>query len=257
MAGWLQRRRHRAIRAAPFLDAWRDIIDANVAYVAVLPPDDREALFKDVQVFLAEKRFEGCGGQVITDEVRVTIAAQACVLLLHRDDDDCYPNLGTIVVYPSSFVVPGGHRDARGVVDEASQARLGESWSHEIVVLAWDSVRAGAKNAQDGDNVVLHEFAHQLDQDGDGNGAPILPTRAMYGPWARVLGQAYEDLLADIEQHHRTLLDPYGAKNPAEFFAVATETFFEKPHAMQRDQPALYAQLQAFYAQDPASLTGS
>lgn len=254
MFGWLRRRRRDAIRRRPLPDAWRAIIAKNVPYAALLPPEDREELAGHVQVFLAEKRFEGCGGLRITDEVRVTIAAQACVLLLHRTTD-YYPGLVSILVYPTTYVVPGGRRLQGGLVSEEAEARLGESWGDGVVVLVWDSVLAGAADVHDGHNVVLHEFAHQLDQEsGAGDGAPVLPRRSMYVAWARVLGREFDRLVLDTAHHHRGLIDRYGATNPAEFFAVATETFFEKPRQLRSKHPELYHQLSAFYGQDPASL---
>jgi Mlc titration factor MtfA (ptsG expression regulator) len=152
-------------------------------------------------------------------------------------------------------LVPGGQRTADGLVAEGSQARLGESWARDVVVLAWDSVLSGAADIHDGHNVVLHEFAHQLDQECNaGQGVPVLPRRSMYVAWARVLGQDFDQLVRDTEHHHRTLMDQYGATNPAEFFAVATETFFEKPLRLREKHPQLYSQLQQFYRQDPAAL---
>ncbi len=254
MFAWLRRRRRAAIRRREFPAAWRAIIGKNVPYVAHLPPGDREELFGHVQVFLAEKRFEGCGGLQITDEVRVTIAAQACVLLLHRQTDD-YPNLESILVYPSTYVVPGGRLRPDGLIEDGPQARLGESWTRDLVVLAWDSVLSGAADIHDGHNVVLHEFAHQLDQEsGAGDGAPALPRRSMYVAWARVLGHDFDELVRETQHHHREVLDQYGATNPAEFFAVATETFFEKPLQLRAKHPELYRLLQEFYHQDPAAL---
>jgi Mlc titration factor MtfA (ptsG expression regulator) len=254
MFAWLKERRLDAIRRRPFPAAWRETIEKNVPYVARLPPADQQELAEHVQVFLAKKHFEGCGGLEMTDEIRVTIAAQACVLLLHRDTA-CYPNLVSILVYPTTYVVPGGRRTADGLVEDEPQARLGESWTRDVIVLAWDSALSGAADVQDGHNVVLHEFAHQLDQEsGTANGAPVLPRRSMYGTWARVLGHDFDELVRDAARHHRTLIDRYGATNPAEFFAVATETFFEKPRALQSQHPALYQQLQQFYQQDPAAL---
>jgi Mlc titration factor MtfA (ptsG expression regulator) len=255
MFGWFKRRRRDAIRRRDFPAGWRATVEKNVPYAAALSPQDRQELFGHVQVFLAEKRFEGCGGLQITDEVRVTIAAQACVLLLHRQTD-YYPRLVSVLVYPSTYLVPGGARRGDGLPADAPQARLGESWARDVVVLAWDSVVAGASDIHDGQNVVLHEFAHQLDQeDGVGDGAPILARRSMYLAWARVLGHDFDQLVRDTERHHRTLIDRYGATNPAEFFAVATETFFEKPRQLKAKQPALYLQLQQFYQQDPAVLS--
>ncbi|MHB1844801.1 MAG: M90 family metallopeptidase [Deltaproteobacteria bacterium] len=254
MFGWLKRRRRAAIRRRAFPAAWRAIIEKNVPYVACLPPEDRRELLGHVQLFLAEKHFEGCGGLELTDEVRVTIATQACVLLLHRQTDD-YPGLTSILVYPSTYVVPGGRPRADGLIEEGPQARLGESWTRDLVVLAWDSVLSGAADIHDGHNVVLHEFAHQLDQESDGaNGAPRLPRRSMYVAWARVLGHDFEELVRETAQGHREVIDPYGATNPAEFFAVVTETFFEKPRQLRAKHPDLYRQLQEFYQQDPATL---
>jgi Mlc titration factor MtfA (ptsG expression regulator) len=255
MFAWLRHRRRRdALRRRPFPAEWRAFIEKNVPYVGCLPPEDREELLEYVQIFLAEKHFEGCGGLQITDEVRVTIAAQACVLLLHRQTE-VYPQLVSILVYPTTYLAPGGRHTADGLIDDGPQARLGESRARDVVVLAWDSVLSGAADIHDGHNVVLHEFAHQLDQEsGLGNGAPVLPRRSMYVAWARVLGHEFDQLVRDTELNHRTLIDQYGATNPAEFFAVVTETFFEKPRQLRSKHPELYLQLQQFYRQDPATL---
>lgn len=229
-------------------------MEKNVPMVARLPLDDRLELVGHVQVFLAEKRFEGCGGLTITDEVRVTIAAQACVLLLHRETD-YYPNLVSILVYPTTYLVREGRRTPEGLVAEGTEARLGESWARDVVVLAWDHVLSGAADIHDGHNVVLHEFAHQLDQENSaGSGAPTLPRRSMYVAWARVLGHDFDRLVRDVEHHHRTLIDRYGATNPGEFFAVVTETFFEKPRQLRTRHPELYDLFKTFYRQDPAEL---
>jgi Mlc titration factor MtfA (ptsG expression regulator) len=253
MFAWLRRRRRAAIRRRPIPDAWRALVERNIPYVGRLTPEDRAELFGLVQIFLAEKRFEGCGGLELTDEVRVTIAAQACILLLHRETED-YPKLTSILVYPTTYVVREGRRTAEGLVAEGPQARLGESWARDVVVLAWDSVLSGAADIHDGHNVVLHEFAHQLDQeDGGSDGAPTLPRRSMYVAWARVLGHDFDQLVRDVAHHHRTLIDRYGATNPAEFFAVVTETFFEKPRELRARHPELYALLQEFYRQDPGA----
>jgi hypothetical protein len=253
MFGWLRRRRRAAITRRPFPAEWDAVIAKNVPYAARLSREDRDALTRHVQIFLAEKHFEGCGGLEITDEVRVTIAAQACVLLLHLETDD-YPRLVSILVYPTTYVVTGGRRTPQGLVAEGPEARLGESWARDVVVLAWDSVLSGAADIHDGHNVVLHEFAHQLDQENaNGGGAPVLPRRSMYVAWARVLGHDFDQLVRDVARHHQTLIDRYGATNPAEFFAVVTETFFEKPARLRARHPELYAQLEGFYGQDPAA----
>jgi Mlc titration factor MtfA (ptsG expression regulator) len=253
MFRWLRRRRRKKIRARPFPDAWRGYMERHVPYVEMLTVAERAELEGHVQVFLEEKRFEGCGGLEMTDEIRVSIAAQACMLLLGRDTD-YYRGLGSILVYPSAYVATSTSSLAGGSVVESEQVRLGESWSTGQVVLSWDDVERGAADVRDGHNVVFHEFAHQLDGlNPASDGAPVLDKRSMYIAWARVLGAEYERLLDDIDRHRRTVLDSYGATNPAEFFAVASETFFEQPISLRRRHPELYDQLALFYKQDPAS----
>ena len=162
--------------------------------------------------------------------------------------------LESILIYPSTYVAHRREVMPGGVVIEGPEARLGESWLRGEVVLAWDSVLAGAADARDGKNVVFHEFAHQLDQEtGDADGAPVLPRRSMYIAWARVLGAEFDALVREAEQLHRTDIDRYGATNAAEFFAVVTEAFFEKPERLRERHPALYDQMRVFYRQDPAA----
>lgn len=245
-------RRKRAT-ARPFPAEWNAILERNFPLDARLPETDRMELRRRIQIFLLEKNFEGAGGLEMSDEIRVTIAAQACMLLLHRGDDD-YPRLSSIVVYPSAYRVHAREQSEFGAVTEVEQVRLGEAWNVGAVVLSWNDVRYGAADFHDGHNVVLHEFAHQLDMENNAaDGAPVLPRRSMYVAWARVLGKEYEHLQRAVAHHHRTVMNAYGATNPAEFFAVATETFFEKPLALRAKHPELYEQLQEFYAQDPSS----
>lgn len=249
---WSHRRRA-ALQQKPFPAEWRAIIDANVPYLRRLPEADHRELEGHIQVFLAEKRFEGAGGLELTDEIRVTIAAQACLLLLRRESD-YYPDLMSIVVYPRAFVVKNMQMEG-GIVTESHQVRLGESWDRGLVVLSWDSVRHGASDIRDGQNVVLHEFAHQLDQAyGPSDGAPELPCQSLYTAWARVLGKEYEALIDAVDRNRKTVMDDYGATSPPEFFAVATETFFEKPLQLRGRHPELYEQLKLYYQQDPATL---
>ena len=248
-----KKKRREEQQRTPLPESFRAIIAKNVPYVAHLSSADRDELYGHVQVFLAEKSFEGCGGLELTDEIRVTIAAQACVLLLHRETD-YYPELDSIVVYPHAYIAKGTRSRIGNVVLESEQARLGESWTKGTIVLAWDAVRSGASNIHDGHNVVLHEFAHQLDaEDGDMDGAPDLGKRALYTGWAHVLGAEFTELTERLSAHQRSDLDPYGATNPAEFFAVVTEAFFEKGAALKRKHPELYGQLAEFYKQDPAA----
>jgi Mlc titration factor MtfA (ptsG expression regulator) len=211
-----------------------------------------------IQVFLAEKNFEGCGGFRITDEVRVVIAAQACLLLLHRETD-YYPTLRSILVYPDTFIYRSRRREEDEPWDWRSRTRLGQSGSG-AVVLSWSSTVAGTARMTPGENVVFHEFAHQLDEeDGVVNGAPLLPgdgvreRHGRYLAWARVLGEEYRRLRQQSREGAPTVLNEYGAVNPAEFFAVATECFFEDPGPLREGHPELYEELKGFYLQDPVT----
>lgn len=245
--------RREALRAQPMPDPWREIIDANVPYAAHLAEDDRRELDALVRIFMAEKRFEGCGGLSITDEMRVTTAAQACLLLLHRETD-IYPDLGTILVYPHPYRAPAEHR-VGPVVLHSDDGRLGESWTRDVVVLAWDHVNAATHILAEGHNLVLHEFAHQLDgEDGAMDGAPQLGSRTRYAVWARVFGEEFENLSKRVHAGLASDVDSYASTSPAEFFAVVTEMFFERPGHLKRRHPDLYAELEAFYRQDPAAV---
>jgi Mlc titration factor MtfA (ptsG expression regulator) len=235
----------------PFPAAWVGILHERVPYYRLLSDGEQSELRKLIRVFLEEKKFEGCGGLDITDEIRVTIAAQACILLLNREHD-YYAGLHSILVYPSSYLAPSKFVDAAGVVHEGDQSRLGEAWLRGAIILSWDDVRRDSGDFRDGQNVTLHEFAHQLDQqDGIFDGAPLLETRSHYRSWARVLMKEYQALGAAAERGCETLIDQYGATNPAEFFAVITEAFFERPKALKEKHPELYAELQKFFHQDP------
>jgi Mlc titration factor MtfA (ptsG expression regulator) len=235
----------------PLPDAWHHIIERNVPYYRCLTPVERKELGGLVQVFIAEKYFEGCGGLQMSDEIKVTIAAQACMLLLGREHN-FYPALRTVLVYPSAWFAPTMQREG-WIVSEGEEWRSGESWDHGAIVLSWDDVLGGARDMHDGWNVVFHEFAHQLDaESGSTEGVPELPERAMYATWAKVLSREYEEFIFSLQTGGPTLLDAYGAKNPAEFFAVATEFFFERPVELRALHPRLYEQLRLFYRRDTA-----
>jgi Mlc titration factor MtfA (ptsG expression regulator) len=253
MFGLFRNRRREKLRTRPFPPEWAAILERNMPLYGRLSPEDKRELQGHIQIFLAEKDFEGCGGLEITDEIRVTIAAQACILLLHRDTD-YYPGLYSILVYPSAYVAEARTLSPGGFVTEGPQARLGEAWEHGPVILSWDDVRADATEFRAGHNVVFHEFAHKLDEeDGVDDGVPALPRRGMYVAWARVVGAEYERLRRDTAKGRPTVLDKYGAQNPTEFFAVATEAFFTRPGPLRRQHPELYEELAEFYRQDPAS----
>jgi Mlc titration factor MtfA (ptsG expression regulator) len=250
--GFLKQRRRHRLRATPFRDDWLATVKRNVAFFHRLSGRDRAELLGHVQVFLAEKHFEGCDGFDITDEVRVTIAAQACLLLLHRNTD-YFPHLLTILVYPSTYVAEERRHLHGHVWQEGKMARLGETgrWL-DALVLAWDAVKSGAAHPSDGKNVVLHEFAHQLDYENHAeDGAPALATRDQQLSWQEVMRAEFASLRAADETGIPTLLDTYGASNPAEFFAVLTEAFFERPCALRTRHPKLYAELGRYFHQDP------
>ena len=245
----LRGRRRAELQSMPLSEEWEAIIEKNVPLYKRLPGELKEQLKGLVQVFLAEKKFEGCGGQEITDEVRVTIAAQGCMLLLNRKTR-YFRKLKTILVYPHTYVA----RSQSGGGIDGPSVRLGESWQNGPVVLSWNSVTGGTMNMTDGRNVVIHELAHQLDQeDGAADGAPILESRSCYRTWAEVLGEEYEGLRNKKKRRRRSVLNKYGATNPAEFFSVATEAFFEKSRQMRKKQPELYEELRDYYKVDPAS----
>ncbi len=250
---FFKKRRREQIKNRPFPNEWRKIVKQTVPYFQLLSPKEQEELEGKIQIFIEEKQFEGMDGVEITDEMRVTVAAQACMLLLNRETD-CYPMLDTILVYPHRYVARLSKRMPDGTVREAFETRLGESWSDGQMVLSWDDVKHGAADVHDGHNLVFHEFAHQLDSEsGSTRGDPVLPHRSMYIAWARVLGREYAQLIEDLAHHRPACLDSYAATNPAEFFAVVTEAFFEQPLKLRRCYPELYDQIKLFYAQDPAA----
>ena len=203
-----------------------------------------------VKFFIDRKTYYGCAGLRITDEMRVMIAAEACLLVLNRGGA-LYPKLKSILVYPSGFVAHRDQHQADGTVASGRHHLLGESWNNGRVILSWDDVTRGVADFSDGHNVVLHEFAHQLDaESGSTNGAPPLRSNS-YRAWASIFTENFEDLELRSVRGLETVMDEYGATNPAEFFAVATETFFEKPHELYQRRPELYEELRRYYQLDP------
>jgi MtfA peptidase len=245
-------RRHR-LRSLPLPTEWERVIEHNVGFFESLSSADRRALFGNTQVLLAEKRFEGCGGLELTDEIRVTVAAYAAVLLLGRDTD-YYPRLTSVLVYPSAYVARGERHLGDGIWEEGDRVRLGETGLRlGAVVIAWDDVPRGREGRNASGNVVLHEFAHQLDfEDHVADGTPLLEP-GQRASWSQVFGDEYERLRCAVDAGEPTVLDPYGAKNRVEFFAVATEAFFCRGGELQAAHSALYRELRAFYHQHPAA----
>jgi Mlc titration factor MtfA (ptsG expression regulator) len=242
--------RREKLTRKPFPPEWEAILNRSVVLYRHLPDPLKNELHGHILVFLHEKTFEGCAGLEMTEEMRVTIAAQACILLLGRKPT-YYPTLYTILVYPSAYVAKQTTVVGAMHVEEDS-VRAGESWTRGEVVLAWDEVRREAVDLSAAHNVVLHEFAHQLDQeDGRADGAPILGKGSSYATWARVLSAEFQDLRRKALSGRKDVMDAYGATNPAEFFAVATETFFERPREMKLKHPGLYEELRSYYELDP------
>ena len=250
---YLYRRwRDQRILSQPFPAPWFSILEAGLPVYSSLSSTEQARLCQLVQKFIAVKRFYGCGGLTITDEMRVTIAAEACLLLVNKPGP-VYPKLSSVLVYPTAFRVERDQHQADGTVAYGEHHLLGESWGNGRVILSWDDVEKGVGNFNDGHNVVLHEFAHQLDaESGSTNGAPPL-RRNSYKSWASVFADNFEDLKARSLHGQRTVMDEYGATNPAEFFAVATEVFFEKPCQLQSRRPELYSELAEYYQVDPRS----
>jgi Mlc titration factor MtfA (ptsG expression regulator) len=241
------------VKKLPFKKEWRKIIQKRMPFFKQMPTHLQLQLKRHIQVFLSEKRFVGFKGIEITDDVRVTIAAQACLLLLNRKTN-YYPKLKSILVYPRAFVKQHQVTDIGGVQSTHNTALAGESWGYGKVVLSWQDTVEGAHLPDDGHNVVIHEFAHQLDQeDGAANGAPILSHGQSYACWADIFSAQFENLRRQAQTGEPSIFDYYGATNPAEFFAVASEVFFEKATELSLEHPKLYQQMVMYYRVDPSS----
>lgn len=246
----------RKVWQQPFPARWRRVLQRRVPIVQRLPVDLQLQLKKHMQVFIAEKAFIGCAGLKVTEDMRVVVAAQACLLLLNRPAD-YFRNVRQILMYPQAFVVNRSSTDFAGVQQDNRQALAGESWTQGQVILSWQDTLEGAAIADDGRNVVIHEFAHQLDQEnGKATGAP-LPNlgdhRYDAQRWQSVMGQAFAHLQYETQNGIQGLLNHYGAQDPAEFFAVVSEAFFEQGAALAIHYPAVYAELQAYYKVNPAA----
>lgn len=255
MFQWLADYRRKEILKQPFPDQWRSILEAGVAHYSFLNCDEKSHLEDLVQVFVAEKNFEGCNGLEVTEEIKVIIAAEACLLILGLPHD-LFRKLLTILVYPSTVVAPPpktGVFTGSPLIVESGTAISGQAFMHGPVILVWDAVKREARHPESGHNVVYHEFAHVLDMlDGAADGTPVLHSQEQYRTWAKVFSQEFFSLRDRSKAGKKTFLDSYGAKNEAEFFAVATEFFFDKPLQMEKQHRALYDVLAGFYLQDTA-----
>lgn len=249
--GWFTRwRRARTLRSHP-LDAqsWAACVE-HFSFLRVLDAADRQRLHDQIVLFLAGKSIQGAGGLTVTADMRLLIAAQACLLILNLDLD-YYRDWVEIIVYPDEFVTDHEYTDEDGVVHRMRAPISGEAWEHGPVILSWRD--AEAADGGDGYNVVMHEFAHKLDMlNGEADGFPPLHADMDREAWTGAFSSAYADLQRRIEARDDTRIDDYAAEDPAEFFAVLSEMFFEMPLALREDYPAVYAQMAAFYRQDPA-----
>lgn len=241
----------------PFPDAWRAIVERNVEHWKRLQADQRSRLEQLIAAFIEDKNFVGCAGLDITDEIRVTIAANACLLLLGVDHG-LYKGVQTILVYPSTMMPPERQRslfDTTVAVVGPPQPILGQAHVRGPVILAWDAVRRDSRKPGRGHNVVFHEFAHKLDMlDNEVDGTPPLRGSEQYERWSRVCGNVYFDLQRRISHGETTFLDPYAGTSEAEFFAVVTEVFFNSPKELRNTHFELYNVLRDYYRQDPAEM---
>ena len=254
MFHWLRDHRRAEARKRPFPPEWETFVRTNVAHYCLLNETERAELRSMMQVFLEEKHWEGCGGLELTDEIRVTIAAQACLLQLGLPHD-YYRNVQSILVYPSTVVPPERRPGIFERLDRPLEPRVpivGQALAQGPVILVWDTVLHGARHPEQGHNVVYHEFAHKLDMlDGAADGTPPLADRAQLAEWVAVCSREFLRLRRLAGKGHKTFLDSYGATSEAEFFAVATEEFFDRPLSLLKQSPDLYRVLGSYYHQDP------
>ena len=248
MFGWWRERKRRRMLAAPAPEVWNEVL-ARLPFVGALERGEQERLLAIARIIASEKRWEACGGLELTEEMPVWVSLQAALLLLGLEHDH-FRAVESIFIYPSAYLRPGSRRPEA----DAMEMILGEAWLQGPMVLAWDATQRGALHPHDGRNLVLHEFAHKLDMmDGLIDGTPPLARREDYARWREVCTREYARLLEDVEKGRKPVLDRYGATNVGEFFAVATETFFEKPEKLRRRLPELYSTLAEYYRQDPAA----
>ncbi|UWR00535.1 zinc-dependent peptidase [Rhodobacteraceae bacterium S2214] len=248
---WAAAQTRKHLLVSPLSDADRTILHTQVPLIRRLPPELHAPLEGKINLFLHQTDMYGCDGLEVTDEMVLSIAGQACLLIVNTDA--WYKNLRTILIYPSAFHSVRKSSDGF-VVKEERVIRLGESWARGPVILSWAHSQQGAMNDEDGHNVVLHEFAHQLDDlSGGVNGIPVLQKRQSFAQWERVFVDAYDRHLKKVRRGRKTLLDAYGATNHQEFLAVSVEAFFEKAEQLQEHEPALYAQLSTLLQLDPAA----
>jgi Mlc titration factor MtfA (ptsG expression regulator) len=250
---WSKRHRRDALLAEPFPPDWLGHLNANVAIYSRLSETEQAKLRDDLRIFIAEREWEGCGGLPLTDEIKVTVAALACLLVLGLDID-LYRRVPTILVYPKGYRAPVQEPMGGDTYLETESSRLGEAHYGGPVILSWDEVLEGGRHPGSGSNLVFHEFAHQLDMlDGTVNGTPPLTDHRLAKRWHDIMNAEYRRLERDTRAGRQSVLDPYGLTNEGEFFAVATECFFDSPGPLRDEHPKLYKLLSDYYRQDPTA----
>jgi len=248
---WSKRKLHSDLLAQELSEEQRAVITRQVPLTKKLPMDLRSSFEGKINVFLNQIEFTGCNGLDVTEEMRLSIAAQACLLV--ANSDTWYDHLSTVLIYPGAFKSRQTQHNGY-VVTEREIVRTGESWSRGPVILSWTHAKQGAINDQDGHNVVFHEFAHQIDDlSGRTDGAPNLGKNQNFADWERVFVTAYETHVQNVHKGRRTVIDPYGAEGHEEFFAVSVEVFFEKPASLKQSEPEVYEQLSLLFQLDPST----
>lgn len=248
MLGWLRRYRRSRILARPFPQAWQNILDSNGRFYLFLSEALQFKLKQSIQIIVAEKHWEGCGGLRIDDEHRVTIAAQIARLTLYFPDD-YFDDIQSVLVYPAAYVAKSEDRLPGGIVIESNSGRLGEAWYRGPVILSWADILESVQNSWADRNVIIHEFAHQLDMrnGGGADGYPVIESAEVAKKWSEIMPTALAELRSLCQQGIPTVLDCYGATSQAEFFAVASESYFEQPAAFQNQWPDVFQLFDSFY----------
>jgi Mlc titration factor MtfA (ptsG expression regulator) len=254
MFSFFRNRRRQKLLADPFPPAWEAILRRNVGHYSRLSDAERARLRDHTRVLVAEKEWEGANGLVVTEEMKVTIAAQAGLLLLGLPEHDYFARVASVVVYPAGFEIPD--RDEFGEIDDTfpAMAADGQSVYRGPVLVSWGHALAEGRDPACGQNIVLHEFAHQLDDlDGVANGTPPLEDPAAAARWRAVMQAALDDHRASLDRGEETFFTEHAGENETEFFADATETFYCCPADLREQYPDVYALLAAYYRVDPVT----
>lgn len=249
---WGKKRNRQRLAQEPFSQEWLQIVRRNCRHFSGLTIEEQARFLRDIKWFVAEKNIQTALGLTLTDEMRVTIAAHVALIGLGFDQPP-FDRLISVIIRPETYVMKSTRTIGAGMNIITNEARIGEAWKHGPVVLSWQDIQQQCRDEPDGRNVILHEFAHLLDMaNGEIDGIPPMENQQQFKNWLEVTQSEYQQLVHDTERGHETLIDGYGATSPVEFFAVATETFFEMPSEMQQIHPRLYSGFCSFYRQNPA-----